>query len=215
LPTHDVVRFRRICRLCHRSANANLKQLFNIYRAYLWYFDDPDAFRILQARTGAIVSGSFALQFVARTYYEDSDLDVFVHYGAHETVGSWLWSQGYHFLSPLHQARKAYRNALKSITTTHSRQRGYSEGSLGVLNFGMERFGWRRKVQVIVTMENPMTIIMQFHSTCVLNFITYEAAYCLYPEATLVHHTTLALQAPVSRVRYALMKYQDRGFTCL
>ncbi|KAI0083663.1 hypothetical protein BDY19DRAFT_998391 [Irpex rosettiformis] len=55
---------------------------------------------------------------------------------------------------------------------------------------------------------------MEFHSTCVLNFITFDMAYCLYPKATLIYQTTLVLKNPDFLVRKALSKYQRRGFTC-
>ena len=57
---------RRICRPCVRHP-----------LAFGRYFADPAAFRELQLRTGLIISGSTALQFLDRTTYEGADLDIY------------------------------------------------------------------------------------------------------------------------------------------
>ena len=50
---------------------------------------------------------------------------------------------------------------------------------------------------------------------CVLNFITYDYAFCLYPKATLTYNTNLALKQPIRAVRLCLSKYAARGFNCI
>ncbi|KAM5543770.1 hypothetical protein V8D89_002387 [Ganoderma adspersum] len=48
-------------------------------------------------------------------------------------------------------------------------------------------------VQVIVPQVSPLHSILAFHSTCVMNIITYNAAFSLYPYATFNRRESLAL----------------------
>ncbi|KAG1758073.1 hypothetical protein EDD22DRAFT_784371 [Suillus occidentalis] len=59
------------------------------------YFSDPLQFRSLQARTGLVMSGSNALQFVDHTSYPESDLDLYAHPGHLYELMEWLESIGY------------------------------------------------------------------------------------------------------------------------
>ena len=48
---------------------------------------------------------------------------------------------------------------------------------------------------------------------CVMNFITYERAYCLYPVETISKSISLLLADEYEEVKGALLKYERRGFT--
>ncbi len=50
---------------------------------------------------------------------------------------------------------------------------------------------------------------------CALNLITFEKAYCLYPQATLTRGFNLALKPEDPILRAALRKYHDRGWVTL
>jgi hypothetical protein len=67
-----------------------------------------------------------------------------------------------------------------------------------------------RKVQLIVALESPLACIVSFHTSCVMNLISYECAYSLYPHATFEARRSLAFD-PSAAV--ALDKYAQRGWT--
>ncbi|KAJ7587645.1 hypothetical protein C8J56DRAFT_1050887 [Mycena floridula] len=133
--------------------------------------DEADLFRAMQMRTGLIISGSTALQFFSHLVFESSDLDLYVHVQSVLAAATFLLSIGWSF---------APTTSMKRLPTdqelTHHRVLldGYLDlqGSLVVvLNFVKSG----QKIQV-----TPVAVIMSFHSTCVLSFITHYTAYSLY-----------------------------------
>ncbi|KAG1756597.1 uncharacterized protein EDB91DRAFT_1332401 [Suillus paluster] len=70
---------------------------YNINRHLSRYFPDPLEFCSLQARTGLDISGSNALQFLDRSFYPKSDLDLYAHPGHVYEAMEWLEFVGYNF----------------------------------------------------------------------------------------------------------------------
>ena len=64
-----LLRFERTCRLAQAIVEDYIRVAFNIDARLSPFFDDPRAFRSLQARTGTVISGSTALQFFERAIY--------------------------------------------------------------------------------------------------------------------------------------------------
>lgn len=61
-----------------------------------------------------------------------------------------------------------------------------------------------------------LTTVPYFLSACVMNLISYEKAYCLYPRATVHEHLSLVTTLRPSRGHpAALAKYESRGFGIL
>ncbi|PPR07985.1 hypothetical protein CVT24_002697 [Panaeolus cyanescens] len=94
----------------------------------------------------------------------------------------------------------------------HPNNRGIGPNLRAVIN--LERGG--RKIQLIVTHGSPIGIILEYHSTCVMNIITHDHAYCLYPKATLLQKRSLVIYRPGLEEGHsedALGKYRSRGWT--
>ncbi|TFY80353.1 hypothetical protein EWM64_g3656 [Hericium alpestre] len=74
------------------------------------------------------------------------------------------------------------------------------------------------KVQIIAAITMPLACILEFHSSCVFNFITHEKAYSLYPKATFEDRRTLLFK-PANRLKpatqRAIEKYRQRGWKIL
>ncbi|EIW61531.1 uncharacterized protein TRAVEDRAFT_27113 [Trametes versicolor FP-101664 SS1] len=195
----------------------------------------------MQARTGTLVSGSSALQFFDRTLYPESDLDLYVHARHRREVGRWLVEEGYAFAPTEHQDPRFEVEVVHGMTT---REDGiYSmPGVAAILTFTKPapRLGAQRvvaeeseeelevqleereprplKVQIIVAKNTPMEAILAFHSTCVMNVISYEKAYCLFPRATLEKRLSLlssSCRGRSKRRSAGLEKYARRGFRML
>ena len=67
----------------------------NIEEALLAYFTDPHGFRTLQATTGMVISGSFALWFLSSASYQPADLDLYVCRDQYALCSQWLEGNGY------------------------------------------------------------------------------------------------------------------------
>ncbi|RDX55338.1 hypothetical protein OH76DRAFT_1396720 [Lentinus brumalis] len=194
------------------------------------------AFRSLQARTGTLVSGSTALQFFMRTVWPESDLDLYVHMRHRREVAKWLLDEGYHyrpqdFQDPRFEveiAQGVNRNpngiysmpgVMAVITFIKPLPRAERARNLVLGEEEPEDDGPQElKVQVIVAKNTPMEVILGFHSTCVMNVISYEKAYCLFPQATLEERRTLLSTSCRGRGKPrmdGLAKYQMRGFQVL
>lgn len=87
----------RTCRRAHEAVTRFICRAYNINRHLSRYFPDPLAFRSLQARTGLVISGHNALQFLDRGFYPESDLDLYAHPGHVYEALEWLDSVGYEF----------------------------------------------------------------------------------------------------------------------
>ncbi|TBU53566.1 hypothetical protein BD310DRAFT_937845 [Dichomitus squalens] len=255
------------CRTAHASVQSYIGVAFNVDRLLSRFFPSASpgcsatcphdhthteehvrarAFRSLQAATGTLISGSTALQFFDRTFWPESDLDLYVHARHRREVGRWLIAEGYRFKPTRFQDLFE----VEIMECLAKRPDGiYSmPGVLAVFTFvkPLPGLGTPRrtptpepveegevislpdssdteedeepkelKVQVIVTKNTPMECILGFHSTCVMNVISYEKAYCLFPRATLEERRTLISSSCRGRSRHraeGLAKYERRGY---
>lgn len=96
----DLINLGRTSKLTRAALAEYSTRAYNVNRHLLTFFKNPLSFRSLQARTGTLISGSNALQFLDRTYYPDADMDLYVHPGHTLDVGRWLMSgeEGYTFV---------------------------------------------------------------------------------------------------------------------
>ncbi|KAJ7232167.1 hypothetical protein B0H12DRAFT_202573 [Mycena haematopus] len=72
-----------------------------------------------------------------------------------------------------------------------------------------------KKIQIIIPVAtSPLEIIISFHSTCVMNFITHNKAFSLYPWSTFVTKEALAVQSEgaLAGREAGREKYKDRGW---
>ena len=168
-----LVRLSHTCRDAHSAVHSHIARTFNINRHLSRYFQDPLAFRALQARTGTLISGSNALQFLDRTFYPEADLDLYCFYDAREDLGSWLIEQGYRFtpnsrqdpsfLVAVDQARVP---GTEVAASPYSRMKAVSAVYTFVKRVNnLEGPSTRLKVQIIVAYNSPMEAIFHFHSS--------------------------------------------------
>ena len=189
------------------------------------------------------ISGSTALQFFDRSFYADSDLDIYVEHRYCKPTALWLESIGYSF-----QPRKTYLTNNLDIALEEtfaefsdidmndlpqgffgSTSMGYfGRGVANVYNF--HKVNPDRKIQLITSFYAPLEIVLNFHSSklvlsgsfsliyiiilaCVMNLITHERAYSLYPHATFEERRSLVISTEGSKQETAREKYAERGWT--
>jgi len=178
LSPRTLVWLLRTCRMAHQAVTRFLQHAYNINRHLSRYFQDPLQFRSLQAHTGLVISGSNALQFLDRTSYPESDLDLYAHPGHLYELMEWLESTGYNFTPSAHQAQDWHKHVSADWDGTATRfprtpcdgldlpwypdiAAVYTFKQLVVINGEATEL----KVQVIETICNPIKTILKFHSS--------------------------------------------------
>ncbi|OBZ78027.1 NADPH-dependent methylglyoxal reductase GRE2 [Grifola frondosa] len=227
----SLVRLEKASCLTRFAAKDFASRAYNINRLLSRFFTDPIAFRSLQARTAALISGSFALQFFDRTFYPESDLDLYVFPdNSPLLIGQWLQAEGYEFLPNSRQDTDfatattqcysmgshvhpdEFQGPLDRTHATLYMMRGVEE----VFTFVRPTTDSKNpdipaKVQIVVTKTTPLECILGFHSTCVMNLITYNTAFSLYPYETFERREAMAIAADEHQAD-ALRKYARRGW---
>lgn len=219
-----LVRIGRSCRTAYVASKDFSYRAYNIHRHLSRFLSEPLNFRSLQARTGTLIAGSNALQFLDRTFYPESDMDIYVHPGhVREVLDYLVEKEGYKFKPDSTQPRDYREIVSDEWDGTQIRDEALDDDELllyyqirGVESvLSMEKRGpdGLLKIQLIACKTSPFDAIINFHSTCVMNFIAFDAAYSLYPVGTFEKRETL----PVWRARplhdlTVVIKYGERGF---
>lgn len=160
---------------------------YNINRRLSRFFTRPLSFRSLMARTRMVISGSFALQFFDRTYYPDSDLDLYLHPNRDMIdVGLFLEKDGYQYV-PSSWQLQTYKDEAERICGSidvevddieddEEASLLYSLRSLRAVYTFTKKLedGEVRRIQLIVSRVSPLASILDFHSSefrqrCVLS----------------------------------------------
>ncbi|ETW81465.1 hypothetical protein HETIRDRAFT_444789 [Heterobasidion irregulare TC 32-1] len=215
------IRFGRTCRLAYNSVQDFHSRAFNINHHLRRFFDDPIAFRNMQARLAMLISGSNALQFLDSTSYPGSDLDLYVWEDSAKEVGHWLMEHERYSFAPSIDQDKNFDVASETVFTwsdnlDQSLARNdcddyYSTQPLEWYSFIQNGPDGPLKVQIVASARSPLVTILNFHSTCVMNCIAFDAAYSLYPQATFENKRSLCMASNASRVA-EFAKYERRGW---
>lgn len=149
---------------------------FNINRHFSRYFNEPVAFRSLQAKTNTLVSGSNALQFFDRTFYPDADLDLYTHPGHSFEVAQFLVeAEGYQF-TPREDSEPDWKAAIETnwdgteprmtVATVGTPERYPMAGINAVWTFNKTGINQHRlTIQIIEASSSPLEVILDFHSS--------------------------------------------------
>ncbi|KAJ2912589.1 hypothetical protein MD484_g7830, partial [Candolleomyces efflorescens] len=149
--------------------------------------------------TDTIASGSFLLPLMDRKFCIPNDLDLYAGLDSYEMVLSYLKKKGFSDL------KRIYPNGRRVAT--------YGCNLRDVSFIYELRNKKTYKVNVIVSRGRPILPIFQFHSTPVMNYLSFHGLVCLY-DITLYKLGVAnypAEDAP-KRVQTCYAKYKDRGF---
>jgi hypothetical protein len=139
----EILRFSSINRAMHEIVLSYMMRAFNIDRILSRFFPDPNAFRVLQRQTATLISGSQALQFLDRTFYPESDLDLYLFPGREWDVGRYLLQIGYTFAPHKHQ--------LPTFQATD--KRGYKPDPRPT---AYPKLKWREELQLVCNDESEV-----------------------------------------------------------
>ncbi|KAF7976995.1 hypothetical protein HWV62_4918 [Athelia sp. TMB] len=203
---------------------------FNIDKHLLPYLPYPSSFRSLQQRTGTLIAGSHALRFFLRISDADTDLNIYVNRGhGLEICLHLLEIQGYTFEpwgeesegSPQHFPANENDGRSWDEDGTVIRVEDepmYSKRAVhAIFSFGKQCADGRYDtITVTVAAHSAFHVILNMHSTCIMNIITSHFAISLYPKATFLSHATIPLNygttTPPELLETERDKYSDRGF---
>lgn len=175
----EIGNLAKTCKLFRSVVLEYMKNTFSINRKLGHFFDDPSEFRAMQAWTGSILSGSFALGFFARCHLPDSGIDIFVTTDAYKHVGNWLVENGYIYTPAqptVDDGVRARTLQLQDYDWDREAERGWSRSELdGLSSFiqGLENIykfervqqGSVRRVKMFVGSGNPVLQVLHFHSS--------------------------------------------------
>ena len=167
------IRFGRTCRLAYNSVQDFHSRAFNVNRHLRRFFDDPIAFRNMQARLAILISGSNALQFLDSTFYPESDLDLYVWQGSIEEVGHWLMEHEGYLFAPSRYQDKIFGVAseirlpwLNSLGLAFDGDDDSHYGPfLEVYSFTRNGPDGPLKVQIVASACSPLLTILNSHSS--------------------------------------------------
>lgn len=178
----------RTCRVARRAVLDYTSRAFDINDNLHRFVANPDDFRRMQLSTGCIISGSFALQFMDRTFYPGSDMDLYVDDDNALAVGEWILEfsgRGYRF-APRECQADNFLDAWGEVPRPPNRVGlwGHNEDSIadnfeeenvnadeygftgyhsGVFSFYTRR--GNTMIQLIACKTSPMNVVLSFHSS--------------------------------------------------
>ncbi|KAK7437109.1 hypothetical protein VKT23_018735 [Stygiomarasmius scandens] len=161
-----------------------------------------------------IISGSTPLLLFTGERWSNSDLDLYVELRNAEDAGLFLLCCNYEYISLPRQAT-SFPKAINACLTSASHPQSFNTdyplpGILDVFSFA--RNG--KTVQLIVCKNSPIEVILAFHSTCVMNIITYHFAIFFYPISTLLERQSVIIPNEWGAHKPGVLKYHERGWLC-
>ncbi|KAJ3551636.1 hypothetical protein NM688_g4590 [Phlebia brevispora] len=185
------MRLSTCCRDANEAVHRYIRSTLDVNRLLRPFFTNAVAFRNLQARAGMLISGSAVLQFFLRIRRTDSTLVLYIYVDQLPDVTQWLLQAGYRLL--IHEFR---------VSTTFSSSPDVSRfrNSPGLLSQAVNTLTFKRKgasttINVVSSpCLSPIQMILLSRSTGMLNLVTQDMAYCMYPRATLEGRCSLLLQ---------------------
>ncbi|KAG6836743.1 hypothetical protein H0H93_003967 [Arthromyces matolae] len=182
-----------------------VKEHFNIVLRKLFAkldIDSAEMLSVLQS-SKSVISGSFALAVLNYpSVLNPGDLDVYVAARLEDvrTLVKGLRSMG-----------------MARVSSHKGREKKYwGYGIMKVWNF---QYAGERKLQVIISKSSALAPIFHFHSTAVMNFVSWNTVFCAYPELTFEHCNLVNLAAADERKgkgrerrSEAIRKYERRGY---
>ncbi|KAF8329031.1 hypothetical protein F5887DRAFT_895306 [Amanita rubescens] len=205
LPIEDILVLERTSQRLRDLKDEYCQSVFKLTRVLMPFLsseNDVQEFVKTMKGTDALISGSTALQFFDRTYYQYADLDLYFEAKHLEVWKTQMIAFGYTLVP------KIGNNALDVVENI------YEYPSFQQIE-ALETFKHRstaKVVQLMATKASPIRAILDFHSTCVMNVITHARAYSLYPVSTFIQRETIVCGPINKKALKALDKYKKRGW---
>ncbi|KAJ9501151.1 hypothetical protein H2202_003709 [Exophiala xenobiotica] len=199
---------------CHQMRDA-FQRRWNVDQRLSRFVENPTGLRSQLGKHGSLISGSFALQLFAQTFWPESDLDIFVEKGtAAVDFDNYLQQEEKYCLQSsgdmagytITPMVEVHMPQLKSCLLANAvKCRTYKRPK------SLDRT--QAKIQLIVTKHMPIqAILANFYTTAVVNIVTWNKAYSLFPKETLLEKKTFMLKLMDDYFETLLRKYVRRGW---
>ncbi|KAJ2924552.1 hypothetical protein H1R20_g12535, partial [Candolleomyces eurysporus] len=170
----------------------------------------PNAFVEFMKNHDVVFSGSAVLALLEPDSLTPNDLDTYVPLGALPAVEAFLST---------HTLYIAFDNLRSSLGDEADEYVSDGTADTGVNAVAFYRHPTTNAVLNVIetTHAIPIAAIFKFHSTFVMNFLTYNALVSAYPRMTADHVGLVNTRAPTMSLRMhrCLLKYGVRGFNAL
>lgn len=203
-----MIRYGWICRATQQKVQSYLTrhfQISNVLDPYIPKFKQP-SFRALMAATDLVISGSVPLLLFSHAVWEPNNLNIYVDFNYCATVSSWLRDQGFVLGKMTRPVRSldflchAQANRCTSATLTFDTSPRHLRHVPRYLNF--QNTDTQKIIRLTLCDGTPVETVLKFHTSmgsllssmifglmtipaAMVNIINHEAAYCLFPRATL------------------------------
>ena len=194
------VKYRRYCIHAYHTAlftavpPEHLEGLDGEFERLLqsFHFESASSFLDILLSSGAVISGSTVLALALPGVFVPRDLDIYVpSYGAAMVI-VYLENHNYK-LDPVYTP-------------------GAGQYDNGAVVFKMFHLGPPAEINIIIFREEHFVgHIAGFHSTIVMNYVSWYGLVCLYPEWTQKKKGLIVVDTIISKASFK--KYEERGFT--
>ena len=165
----ELARSAKATRYLRQRIQDRQHALFDLRKLLQPFFPNINDFRILQARTGLLVSGSQALQFLGRLHLGAKDIDIYVGTDTAYVVIDWLVYTGYKLV--FRSSTAPDDNRLLSVSYLHDKFGFPLHASTAATYFlrpGQILFKFEKDdlcIDLIVTGNTPFAAVCDFHSS--------------------------------------------------
>lgn len=164
----DLASFSRTCLQVYLSVQSYRARAFQLWRSLSRFMPqcDVDGFREMLHETGALVSGSVALQFFSRECIPDCDLDLYTEREYAPRVFSYVCDLGYRFRPRASQMPDAKRSLCRVLDVLEGRDLDAFRQRSVLDVFDFERVGHESVViQVVVAADCSVDAMLGSHSS--------------------------------------------------
>ncbi|KAK0470899.1 hypothetical protein IW261DRAFT_1345052, partial [Armillaria novae-zelandiae] len=219
LKPSELIRYGTCSRLAFARIADSISYLYSTRRLLQKFFptdNDYHRFRETQKRHGVLVSGSQVTGlFVCNTAsFTMSDLDLYVNIKKEGFLATALTQISYSLYTDLSRQQLDESDDYELVSAMQNQEiilrAKYVCSAIASVKEYHNCDG--KIVQVIASHGPLMDIILCFHSTCVMNVISYHYAYCLYPSATICERVSVAHFGDDINSTRAREKWSARGW---
>ncbi|KAI4717418.1 hypothetical protein E4T48_06411 [Aureobasidium sp. EXF-10727] len=195
-----VIAISRTCKRLSSFYSSMLPCRWNINRRLARFVDDPKEFRSRLGQADALISGTFALLFFAQLYWLDSGMDIYVRQGS--KADNLIRYIG---------ADKSYKFEYSYGWSDDDQHRTLTKKVLIFREIGPPG---SPQIRFHLTRTSPLHSILTdcAFSTAHVNFITWNKAYCMFPNVTFLDRRMYFLHNPDEAMGQILSKYSAHGW---
>ncbi|KAL1750606.1 hypothetical protein FB107DRAFT_223578 [Schizophyllum commune] len=189
LEQKELLSYSLVCKDTLRAVRAYSSCAFRLCHSLRKFMSEQDvmAFRNVMRRTGTVISGSIAIHYFARTSVGNSDLDLYTEGRHARELFDFIHRLGY-----VYKPRESQEKLLDDALIRAVNQFAVRDETIYNQSAILDAFSFIRSsavIQVMVVFESAVDAVLDFHSTVIMNVITFRSAHSFFPYNTFIHKT--------------------------